>query len=61
MLKNDSSLLRKLEAQKLKDPELVKSAEAQLNWLYRNSKYFEKTYLRYPIARIHGNVKLDLK
>ena len=61
MLKNDNSLLRKLEAEKLKDPELVKSAEAQLNWLYRNSKYFEKTYLRYPIARIHGNVKLDLK
>ena len=61
MLKNDNSLLLKLEAQKIKDPELIKSAEAQLNWLYRNSEYFEKTYLRYPIARLHGSVKLDLK
>jgi hypothetical protein len=26
-------------------------APAQLNFVYRNSPYFEKTYLRYPVGR----------
>jgi len=32
-----------------------------LNFVYRNSPYFEKTYLRYPVGRLLVNTKLDLK
>ncbi len=61
MLKNDLSLSRKLEEAKKKDPELAKSAQGQLTWLYRNSEYFEKTYRRYPVGRLLITDKLDLK
>jgi membrane associated rhomboid family serine protease len=30
------------------------------NFVYRNSPYFEKTYLRYPVGRLLTNTKLDL-
>ena len=61
LLKHDIPLSRKLEDAKKNDTELVKSAEAQLNLLYRNSGYFEKTYMRYPIGRLLIMDKLDLK
>jgi hypothetical protein len=52
LLKMDTVLRRKLDDAKAKDPHLVGSANAQLNFIYRNSPYFEKTYLRYPVARL---------
>ncbi|MFD2144299.1 M14 family zinc carboxypeptidase [Mucilaginibacter antarcticus] len=60
-LKNDPALRKKLDDEKAKDPTLAKSGSAQLNFVYRNSPYFEKTYLRYPVARLLVNTKLDLK
>ncbi len=60
-LKNDPALRKKLDDEKAKDPTLAKSGPAQLNFVYRNSPYFEKTYLRYPVARLLANTKLDLK
>ncbi|MES2810719.1 MAG: M14 family zinc carboxypeptidase [Bacteroidota bacterium] len=60
-LKNDPPLRKKLDDEKAKDPALAKSGPAQLNFVYRNSPYFEKTYLRYPVARLLANTKLDLK
>lgn len=61
MLKNDPELKKKLDDAKAKDPKLAASAGAQLNFIYRNSIYFEKTYLRYPVGRIITGTKLDLK
>ena len=61
MLKNDPELKKKLDNAKAKDPKLAASAGAQLNFIYRNSIYFEKTYLRYPVGRIITDTKLDLK
>jgi len=61
LLKKDPGLRKKLDDEKLKDPALAKSASAQLNFVYHNSPYFEKTYLRYPVGRLLVNTKLDLK
>ncbi|ASU32433.1 M14 family zinc carboxypeptidase [Mucilaginibacter xinganensis] len=61
MLKNDPALKKKLDDAKAKDPKLAGSAGAQLNFIYRNSIYFEKTYLRYPVGRLLTDTKLDLK
>jgi hypothetical protein len=61
LLKKDPELRKKLDDEKLKDPKLANSASAQLNFVYHNSPYFEKTYLRYPVGRIITPAKLDLK
>ncbi|HTH81339.1 MAG TPA: M14 family zinc carboxypeptidase [Mucilaginibacter sp.] len=61
LLKNNPGLRKKLDEEKQKDPKLAGSASAQLNFVYRNSPYFEKTYLRYPVGRIIAPAKLDLK
>jgi hypothetical protein len=61
LLKSDAGLKKKLDDAKAADPKLAGSAAAQLNFVYRNSPYFEKTYLRYPIGRLLTPAKLDLK
>jgi hypothetical protein len=61
LLKNDPQLKQKLDDEKAKDPKLAGSAGAQLNFVYRNSPYFEKTYLRYPVGRLLTSAKPDLK
>jgi len=61
LLKSDPSLKQKLEAEKLKNPDLAKSGRAQLDFVYKNSAYFEKTFMRYPIGRLTSTVKLNLK
>lgn len=60
LLKKDPSLKEKLEQQKLKDPGLSKNAEAQLDFIYKNSDYYEKTHNRYPIARLLTEIQLSL-
>ena len=61
LLKQDPLLKKKLEDEKVKNPDLAKSADAQLDFVYKNSAYFEKTYTRYPIARLLQDTKLTLK
>ena len=61
LLNRDPDLGRMLEEEKRKNSELAKSAEDQLTWLYRNSEYYEKTYMRYPVGRLSKPAKLDLK
>ncbi|MEH3113660.1 M14 family zinc carboxypeptidase [Pedobacter terrae] len=61
LLKNNPNLKSKLEAKKLADPEFAKNAAAQLDFVYKNSDYYEKTHNRYPVARLVSDVKLDLK
>ncbi|WP_439695709.1 M14 family zinc carboxypeptidase [Mucilaginibacter sp. AW1-7] len=61
LLKKDPALKQKLDDAKTKDPQLANSAQAQLFFVYKNSPYFEKTYMRYPVGRILNDTKLDLK
>ncbi|RKR81278.1 zinc carboxypeptidase [Mucilaginibacter gracilis] len=61
MLKQDPALKQKLEDAKAKDPALAKSAGQQLEFIYNNSQYAEKTYMRYPVGRLMTEEKLDLK
>lgn len=61
LLKKDPELRKKLDDEKAKNPQLANSARAQLNFVYRNSPYFEKTYLRYPVGRLLTDTKLDLQ
>lgn len=61
LLKKDPDLRKKLDDAKAKDPEMANNARAQLNFVYHNSPYFEKTYLRYPVGRLLAETKLDLQ
>jgi hypothetical protein len=61
LLKKHPELRKKLDDEKATNQQLAKSAAAQLNFVYRNSPYFEKTYLRYPVGRLLTNTKLDIK
>lgn len=52
LLKKDPELKKQLEEKRRNDPEFAKSAEAQLDFVYRHSPYFEQSYLRYPVYRL---------
>ena len=53
-LQEHPELAEQLEKAKATDPELVKSARAQLNYIYEHSPYYEPTYRRYPVGRVLG-------
>lgn len=52
ILKEDKTLKNKFEALKRSDSTFSSSSFSQLYYIYKNSKYFEKNYMRYPIYRI---------
>ncbi len=52
MLRKDATLKQKLEERKKTDEAFAKSGAAQLEFIYRNSPYFEQTYSRYPVYRL---------
>ncbi len=61
LLSKNPALAQRLRLEKSKNAEFAKSASAQLNWIYRNSEYYEKTHMRYPVGRLIIPAKLDLK
>jgi hypothetical protein len=52
LLINNRALKNEFEQKKLSDPKFSEDAFAQLYFIYKNSPYFEKEYLRHPIFRI---------
>ncbi len=60
LVKQDPALLARLDEEKKKNPVLLQSPSAQLDWVYRNSKHYEKTYMRYPVGRLISPAKIDL-
>lgn len=53
LLKNDKKLRDALDAKKSNDKKFAEDGEAQLDWVYRHSPYFEeKTLRQYPVYRI---------
>jgi hypothetical protein len=52
ILKENPDLKSKFDEKLKSDLEFAKNAEKQLDWIYENSIYFEKAYLKYPIFKI---------
>jgi hypothetical protein len=54
-LNDHPELKAKLEEKKKEDPEFGRNAAAQLEFVYRNSPYYEPAHLRYPVYRLLTN------
>lgn len=52
VLKSDPSLYAKLEEKKASDPVFAANSGAILDYIYKNSIYYEKAHLRYPVYRL---------
>lgn len=52
LLKDNPKLEADLEQAKLNDPKLAKNPEAQLDWIYKHSAYYEKAHMQYPVYRL---------
>ena len=52
VLKKDPSIKTKLEEKKAADPKFAANGSAQLDFIYRNSSYYESAHNRYPVFRI---------
>lgn len=52
ILKNSPALRQKLEEKKLADTKFASSASAQLDFIYKNSSYYEPGHNRYPVYRM---------
>jgi hypothetical protein len=52
LLTNDSILRNKFEEKRKLDSAFAKNSGAQLNYIYKNSPYYEPAHLRYPVYRL---------
>ena len=52
VLRKNPAIKAGLEQKKTEDPKFATNAEAQLDWVYKNSVYYEKAHLQYPVYRI---------
>ncbi|MCD0464729.1 M14 family metallopeptidase [Flavobacterium sp. ENC] len=52
LLKDNPALKSELESKKQNDAEFAKNPEAQLEWIYKHSAYYEKAHLQYPVYRV---------
>ena len=52
LLLENTQLKANFEKKKSEDAQFAKDGKAQLDWVYKNSPYFESTFRRYPIFRI---------
>jgi Zinc carboxypeptidase len=53
VLKKDPALNQKLLERKQADSNFAKDASAQLDFIYKNSPYYEPAHLRYPVYRLN--------
>ncbi len=51
-LKNNPEIKNKLEERKLTDSAFAKNRGAQLDFVYKNSPYYEPAHLQYPVYRV---------
>ncbi len=51
-LKQNPELRKQLEAKKTAEADFAKNANLILNWVYKNSPYFEPAFMRYPVYRL---------
>ncbi len=60
-LKQHPDLQKQLEEKRAADSEFAKSADAQLDFIYKNSPYYEKTHNLYPVGRLVKATELPVK
>jgi Zinc carboxypeptidase len=51
-LKTNPTLKEKLEAKKIAEPAFAKDSKAILDFIYKNSPYYEPVHMRYPVFKI---------
>lgn len=61
LLKTDAKLRSEFEATKKSDTAFANDPQAQLDFIYRHSPYFEKSFRRYPVARLMDLRDLPVK
>lgn len=52
VLRDDPALRERLEKKKQSDPKFARNPSQILDYIYKNSKYFETAYLAYPVYRV---------
>ena len=52
ILSKNPNLKKELQEKITSDEKFAKSPEAQLDWVHKHSKYYEKAHLQYPIYRV---------
>lgn len=53
VLKNDPELKKKLNEKKTADPKFAENGPAQLDFIYKNSPYYEPGHNRHPVYRLN--------
>ncbi len=53
-LNENPEIKKEFEAKKKKDPAFANNWYLQLDWIHKQSPYYEKSHLRYPIVRVGG-------
>lgn len=61
LLKKDAHLKKVFNEKKSSDPAFAKDPQAQLDFIYQHSPYFEKSFRRYPVVRVEKKIKLPLE
>ena len=61
LLKTDANLSAEFEAKKKSDSAFANDPQSQLDFIYRHSPYFEKSFRRYPVARLMDLRDLPVK
>ncbi len=59
-LREHPELRAELERARAADPALAASAQAQLDWVYRRSPWYEPTHRLYPVARVVKTTELPV-
>ncbi|MFN2423306.1 MAG: hypothetical protein ABR572_05990 [Cryomorphaceae bacterium] len=54
ILRRNTMLSKKFEEKKKSDPDFAGDAGAQLDFIYKNSKYYEPTHMRLPVFRVEN-------
>ncbi|HEY0039335.1 MAG TPA: hypothetical protein VGB71_01665, partial [Flavisolibacter sp.] len=55
LLRNDPALRQKLTDKRAADKAFAENANAQLEFIYKQTLYFEKTFNRYPVYRLESS------
>ena len=53
ILKEHKALKTAFEMEKANNPKFAQDGEAQLDWVYKHSDYYEKTHRLYPVFRVN--------
>lgn len=60
ILVENADLKAEFEEKRRKEPEFAQNPAAQLDYIYRNSPYYEKSHRRYPVFRLEESLNLKL-